>query len=228
VKPDGRHPATRFELRHYRWDVDKTYIETEFDTLRDLVAAYRQRPEDKRNIPGAPALLRELLDESPGERRVTFVSGSPRQMKRALDRKFALDGIEPDAFILKPNLSNIVKLRLRAVRNHNEPLFEYTLMPTRMRGYKFERLPDLSMVQPVAFSKDTPVMRIPRDDPYHSSPPHDWMDQDLLFDTRNDPKQEENLTDPALIEQMTESMRRLMQHYDAPEEAYRRMGLSLS
>ena len=104
-------------LRHYRWDVDKTYIHTEFDTTRDLIRAWRQRPEDKRNIPGAPALLRELLHDEPDHRRVTFISGSPRQMEKVLRQKFALDGIEPDAFILKPNLQNVLTLRLRAVRS---------------------------------------------------------------------------------------------------------------
>ncbi len=103
---------------HYRWDVDKTYIRTEFDTFRDLVRAWRQEAEDKTNIPGAPALLRELLaTRDRDQSRVTFISGSPRQMRRVLSDKFRLDGVEPDAFILKPNLSNILLMRWKAVNN---------------------------------------------------------------------------------------------------------------
>lgn len=110
----GHH--NRYPTAHYRWDVDKTYIHTDFDTLRSLIQTWRQRAEDKRNIPGAPALLRELL-RMKGKDQVTFISGSPQQMRRVLLKKFEMDGIEPDNFILKPNLSNLLKLRLRDVHN---------------------------------------------------------------------------------------------------------------
>lgn len=102
---------------HYRWDVDKTYIHTDFDSTRALIQAWRQTPEEKRNIPGAPALLRELLRGKDAQQQVTFISGSPQQMRNVLLQKFALDGIQPDRFILKPNLSNVLKLRLRDVHN---------------------------------------------------------------------------------------------------------------
>ena len=106
---------------HYRWDLDKTYLRTEFDSLRDLVRTFRATAEEREVVPGAPALLRELLRPrgADGEpvRRVTFVSGSPRQMREVLTRRLALDGIEPDAFLLKPNLSNLLTLRLGALRD---------------------------------------------------------------------------------------------------------------
>ncbi len=104
-------------MLHFRWDLDKTYIHTDFDSLRDLVRTFRQPPEDKRSIAGAPTLLRTLLEppDDADERRVTFISGSPRQMRRVLTEKLRLDGIEPDAFVLKPNLSNLLKLRFRAL-----------------------------------------------------------------------------------------------------------------
>lgn len=102
---------------HYRWDVDKTYIRTEFDSMRDLIRMWRQRPEEKEHIPGAPALLRELLATQGGTRHVSFISGSPQQMRSVLLRRFELDGITPDALILKPNLQNILQLKLRDVRN---------------------------------------------------------------------------------------------------------------
>lgn len=108
--------TNRYPTAHYRWDVDKTYIQTDFDSLRSLIRTWRQRAEDKRNIPGAPALLRELL-RSEGDDHVTFISGSPQQMRRVLLKKFEMDGVSPDNFILKPNLSNLLKLRLRDVHN---------------------------------------------------------------------------------------------------------------
>lgn len=109
--------STRFPVVHYRWDVDKTYIQTDFDSVRDLLRMWRQRAEDKTNIPGAPALLRELLASDDRARRVSFISGSPRQMREVLMKKFELDGIQPSTLVLKPNLGNLLQLKLRDVHN---------------------------------------------------------------------------------------------------------------
>lgn len=104
-------------VRIYRWDLDKTYLKTEFDSIKDLIRTALQKPEDKINVPGAVALLREIKRPRPESRSmVTFISGSPTQMRSILEKKFELDGIQPDAFILKPTLENILKGRLKAVR----------------------------------------------------------------------------------------------------------------
>ena len=104
-------------LLHLRWDLDKTYLRTEFDTLKDLITTFRQKAEDKVAVAGARALLQALLDpHERRQRRVTFISGSPTQMRAVLVRKLRLDGIEPDVFVLKPNLQNLLSGRLRAVR----------------------------------------------------------------------------------------------------------------
>lgn len=107
-------------LLHFRWDLDKTYLHTEFDSLRDLWRTFRQKPEDKRNVAGARTLLRALLEPESGDetpRHVTFISGSPRQMRKVLTEKLRSDGIEPNTFILKPNLSNILRGRFRSVND---------------------------------------------------------------------------------------------------------------
>lgn len=105
-------------IRHiFRWDLDKTYLRTDFDTIRDLIKTALQQPEEKINVPGVVTLLKELtLEDSSGRAFVTFISGSPSQMRAKLERKFELDGIRPDVFILKPTLKNILKGRFRAVR----------------------------------------------------------------------------------------------------------------
>lgn len=100
----------------FRWDLDKTYLATDFDSFGDLIRTFRQTPQEKTNIPGADALLRELLQQHRPTRRVTFISGSPQQMRRKLEEKLRLDGIEPDLFVLKPNLQNLLRGRLRALR----------------------------------------------------------------------------------------------------------------
>ena len=58
VGPPG--PVDRKRLV-YRWDLDKTYLRTDFDTLKDLWRRAIERPADKRTVPGAAPLLREIL-----------------------------------------------------------------------------------------------------------------------------------------------------------------------
>jgi hypothetical protein len=98
----------------FRWDLDKTYLRTEFDTLRDLVKSALETAKDKQAYPGAPALLRSLR-QTDGHR-VCIVSGSPSQMRQVLAAKLALDGVEFDEFVLKNNLKNLLRGRFRAFR----------------------------------------------------------------------------------------------------------------
>ena len=99
----------------YRWDLDKTYLRTEFDTVRNLVKTAFERPGDKRTVPGAAALLREL--RASGPRGIHILSGSPEQMRRALEEKLRLDGVRWDELTLKPNLRNLLRGRFRALRD---------------------------------------------------------------------------------------------------------------
>ncbi len=103
------------EKKHIaRWDLDKTYLRTEFDTLRDIVRTALERPDEKRTNPGASTLLREMVRAGMS---VHILSGSPEQMRKRLEDKLRLDGIAWDTFTLKPNLNNILRLRFRAVRD---------------------------------------------------------------------------------------------------------------
>lgn len=97
-----------------RWDLDKTYLRTEFDTVRDLVKTALERPDEKRTNPGASTLLREMVRAGIS---VHILSGSPEQMRRRLEDKLRLDGISWDSFTLKPNLQNVLRLRFRAVKD---------------------------------------------------------------------------------------------------------------
>ena len=97
-----------------RWDLDKTYLRTDFDTLRDIVRTALERPDQKMTNPGASTLLREMVR---GGMSVHILSGSPEQMRRRLEDKLRLDGITWDSFTLKPNLQNLVRFRFRAIRD---------------------------------------------------------------------------------------------------------------
>ena len=114
IPPTAPPPA----LRHvFRWDLDKTYLQTDFDGVRALLRVAREKASQKRAVPGAAALLRELRAAGPaGAHRICFVSGSPRQMRTVLTEKLRLDGVEFDEFILKPNLSNFLRGRFRMMR----------------------------------------------------------------------------------------------------------------
>jgi hypothetical protein len=104
-------PTPRFITR---WDLDKTYLRSHFDTLSDLMSSAFERATDKRTVPGATAVLREL---GVAGGRVHLLSGSPRQMRRKLEAKLKLDGVSWDELTLKPNLDNLLKLRLRDLRD---------------------------------------------------------------------------------------------------------------
>jgi len=107
--PEGAPPPKHT----FRWDLDKTYLRTEFDSFADLAKSAIETAADKKAYPGATALLRALKQDG---HRICIVSGSPTQMRQVLAAKLALDGIDYDEFVLKNNLKNILKGRFRALR----------------------------------------------------------------------------------------------------------------
>ena len=106
-------PGSRPPRHTFRWDLDKTYLRTEFDSLADLAKSAIETAADKQAYPGATALLRALRQDG---HRICIVSGSPTQMRQVLAAKLALDGVEYDEFVLKNNLKNLLRGRLRALR----------------------------------------------------------------------------------------------------------------
>jgi len=99
----------------YRWDLDKTYLRTEFDTVRDLLRTAFEKAREKRTVPGAAELLRGLAATEPAA--ISILSGSPEQMRRVLEAKLRLDGVRWDSFTLKPSLRNLARGRLRFVKD---------------------------------------------------------------------------------------------------------------
>lgn len=98
----------------YRWDLDKTYLETDFDSFRGLVRSATEPASAKMAVPGAGALLR-ALSQGPGNR-IFILSGSPEQMRRTLEEKLRLDGVRYEQFILKDQLGHLRKGEFRAIR----------------------------------------------------------------------------------------------------------------
>jgi hypothetical protein len=110
----GEGPIERSRLV-YRWDLDKTYLRTEFDTVRDLVRTAFEPARQKQTVPGASALLREVRATEPAG--IYILSGSPEQMRKVLEAKLRLDGVRWDSFTLKPSLRNLLRGRFRFLRD---------------------------------------------------------------------------------------------------------------
>ena len=111
---------------------------------------------------------------------------------------------------------------MRAPTNeHNDPLYNYTLMPTHMRGpFNNKELQSVELAEPFSHTKDLKTMKIKSGS---SRNLHEFGT--LLFDTENDPQQENPLNDPDVEAMMVDHMVRLMNENGAPPEQYERMGV---
>jgi hypothetical protein len=103
----------------YRWDLDKTYLKSDFESLRKMMRVPFERAEDKVDEPGVVALIRALKVTARQEGRtalVYFISASPPQIGRAIREKLALDGIETDGIVFKDQLQHLVRGHFRYLR----------------------------------------------------------------------------------------------------------------
>ena len=111
-------PAPRTHLV-FRWDLDKTYLKSEFETLREMMRIPFEKAEDKVAAPGVAALIRALRESALSRGRtvrVQFVSASPPQISRAIRRKLELDGIVYDAIVFKNQLQRLMRGKFRHLR----------------------------------------------------------------------------------------------------------------
>lgn len=109
------------------------------------------------------------------------------------------------------------------VRAENQPLFEYTLMPTHMREpFQVQELQDIQLAEPFTWSKGCRTMQIPTQQSWTQA----YELGTMLFDLATDPGQEHPITDPKIEARMCRLMVQLMQENDAPAEQYERMGLA--
>ena len=103
----------------------------------------------------------------------------------------------------------------------NQPLYNYTLMPTHMRArFSIEEMQEIELAEAFPFTKgcrtiQVPAVRWPGSHPY----------QTLLFDLETDPGQEHPLEDPDVERRMTGHLVKSMVENDAPPEQFERLGL---
>ncbi|MGE3681897.1 MAG: phosphatase domain-containing protein [Bdellovibrionales bacterium] len=111
-------PEERESPEVYVWDLDKTYLDTTFETFRGLVRTVREKAFQKRNVPGTATLVRALRDywqETHLGRKdfpIYFITGSPPQLESKIHDKLAYDGIYPFGLFCKDNLQNLRPGRL--------------------------------------------------------------------------------------------------------------------
>ncbi|BDZ40177.1 sulfatase [Microbacterium suwonense] len=103
----------------------------------------------------------------------------------------------------------------------NQPLAEYTLMPTNMRGrFGADVLRAAELVPPLGFTKEMPVLRVPA-----LAPTNPAAFGSMLFDLQNDPEQREPMDDPRIELRMAQLLVEAMRAAEAPAEQYTRLGL---
>jgi arylsulfatase A-like enzyme len=103
----------------------------------------------------------------------------------------------------------------------NEPLYEYTLMPTHLRSrFSIEELHSMELAEPFSFTKGCRVMKM-AGRPWAEF--HDF--KTMLFDLRSDPGQQHSIGHAHVEKMMLDHMIRLMKANDAPQEQFRRMDL---
>ncbi len=103
----------------FRWDLDKTYLRTEFESLRKMVRIPFEGGADKVHLPGVPQLIRALRRRAEAQDNrpyVFFLSASPRQIGSAVRDKLALDEIEYDGITFKDQLGHLVRGRWSSLR----------------------------------------------------------------------------------------------------------------
>lgn len=105
----------------------------------------------------------------------------------------------------------------------NQPLYNYTLMPTHMPCFFTPaEIKTMERQQPFSFTKEMPVMKF--DAGIFGA--NTWKYGDLLFDLQEDPGQQRPVKDqPQLVERMQAHLLHLMRQSDAPPEQYKRLGL---
>jgi len=104
--------------RHvFVWDLDKTYLDTHFESFSGLMRIVFEKALQKRNVPGTAVLVRALL-KSDKHLPLYFISASPPQMQEKIKQKLDIDGIAPYGFFSKDNLKNLRPAKWSRLTNH--------------------------------------------------------------------------------------------------------------
>ena len=98
------------------WDLDKTYLDTHWQSFRGLVSTAFEKAFQKKNVPGTSSLVRALMANrgigSDNPFPIFFITASPPFLEKKILEKLELDGIYPFGMFYKDNLKNLHPMRL--------------------------------------------------------------------------------------------------------------------
>ena len=113
---------------------------------------------------------------------------------------------------------------MRSPKPENQPLFQYTLMPTRHGGRRafinHDELKTMTITKPFRFTKELPVMKLKT-----SCVNRQFTYPTMLFDLESDPNQLNPISDTLIENRMIELMKKLMIENECPLEQFERIGL---
>jgi hypothetical protein len=100
----------------YIWDLDKTYLDTKFESVKGLIRAAMEPGAQKKNIPGTGELVRSLKSINEESKKIHcafyFITASPPQIEAKIIEKLNFDGIYPNGIFFKDNMQNLRPKRL--------------------------------------------------------------------------------------------------------------------
>lgn len=92
------------------WDLDKTYLDTRFETIGGLWQAAFEKAFQKRNVPGTAVLvngLNQIQNQSLHSFALYFITASPPQLEPKIKQKLHFDGLKPFGLYFKDNIRNL-------------------------------------------------------------------------------------------------------------------------
>lgn len=102
------------------WDIDKTWLDTRFSQLKGMLKIPFEFAVDKQALPGTTALLHALRDGRSGRehRPLYFITASPPFIRKAIERKMLIDGVEFDGILYKDQVEVVRRRHFDSLREH--------------------------------------------------------------------------------------------------------------
>ncbi len=116
VLENDRAYENNFTGTVYFCDIDKTYLDTRFETVGGLISTLFDFAIDKVNISGMDYLLKGVRRNNDTINGIYFISASPKEMKNIITKKLTLDGVQFDGICLRDQLYYMKKLKFKALK----------------------------------------------------------------------------------------------------------------
>ncbi|PRQ02899.1 hypothetical protein ENSA5_19890 [Enhygromyxa salina] len=120
VRKLQRTLAPTYDGPAYIWDIDKTWLDTRISQVKGMLKIPFEFAVDKRALPGTTALLHALREGPSGRehRPLFFITASPPFIRKAIERKMLIDGIEFDGITYKDQLEVFRRREFGSLREH--------------------------------------------------------------------------------------------------------------